>query len=230
MGKRQRPFSESFQLVHLNKIMAAVNHLRVLSRSLSTSVARHQLVQPPVQVFGTEGRYATALFSAASKKKSLEVVEKDLKTFHATLKKDQRLADFLADPSIKRGLKAEGLASACDKLKMNELSKNLFLTLAENNRFSAAEAVVNSFDTIMAAHRGEVVCEVVTAKALDANMKKEVDGALAGFLQKGQKSLVNYKVDPALIGGMVVSIGDKFVDMSMSSKLKKYSELIQAAA
>ena len=140
------------------------SHLRVLSRSLSTSVARHQLVQPPVQVFGTEGRYATALFSAASKKKSLDVVEKDLKTFHATLKKDQRLADFLADPSIKRGLKAEGLASACDKLKMNELSKNLFLTLAENNRFSAAEAVVNSFDTIMAAHRGEVVCEIVTAK------------------------------------------------------------------
>ena len=145
-------------------ILMYFSHLRVLSRSLSTSVARHQLVQPPVQVFGTEGRYATALFSAASKKKSLEVVEKDLKTFHATLKKDQRLADFLADPSIKRGLKAEGLASACDKLKMNELSKNLFLTLAENNRFSAAEAVVNSFDTIMAAHRGEVVCEVVTAK------------------------------------------------------------------
>merc|ERR1711953_843418 len=176
---RKRPFCENLQLVHPIKIMAAVNHLRVLSRSLSTSVARHQLVQPPVQVFGTEGRYATALFSAASKKKSLEVVEKDLKTFHATLKKDQRLADFLADPSIKRGLKAEGLASACDKLKMNEL--------AENNRFSAAEAVVNSFDTIMAAHRGEVVCEVVTAKALDATMKKEVDGALAGFLQKGQK-------------------------------------------
>merc|ERR1712107_847168 len=74
-----------------------------------------------------------------------------------------------------RGLKAEGLASACDKLKMNELSKNLFLALAENGRFNVAEAVVNSFSTIMAAHRGEVVCEIVTAKALDANMKKEVD-------------------------------------------------------
>merc|ERR1712026_502148 len=155
--------------------------------------------------------------------KALDAVEKDLKTFDATLKKDPRLSDFLADPSIKKGLKAEGLASACDKLKMNELSKNLFLALAENGRFNVAEAVVNSFSTIMAAHRGEVVCEIVTAKALDANMKKEVDAALAGFLQKGQKSLVNYKVDP-------VSIGDKFVDMSMSSKLKKYSELIQAAA
>ena len=44
------------------------------------------------------------------------------------------------------------------------MSKNLFLALAENGRFNAAEAVVNSFSTIMAAHRGEVVCEVVTAK------------------------------------------------------------------
>merc|ERR1712095_109818 len=109
---------------------------------------------------GTEGRYATALFSAASKKKSLEVVEKDLKTFHATLKKDTRLADFLADPSIKRGLKADGLAAACDKLKMNELSKNLFLALAENGKLSLAGSVTTAFSTIMAAHRGEVVCEI----------------------------------------------------------------------
>ena len=144
----------------------------MFTRSLSTSVGRLQLIQPPVQVFGTEGRYATALFSAASKKKSLDAVEEDLKTFQATLKKDQRLADFLADPSIKRGLKAQGLASACDKLKMNELSKNLFLALAENGRFGVAEAVVNSFSTIMAAHRGEVVCEVVTAKVCTHTLER----------------------------------------------------------
>merc|ERR1712141_166983 len=80
----------------------AVNHLRIISRGLSTSVGRLQLVQPPVQVFGIEGRYATALYSAATKKKALAAVEKDLKTFEATLKKDARLADFLADPSVKK--------------------------------------------------------------------------------------------------------------------------------
>ncbi len=61
-------------------------------------------------------------------------------------------------------------------------------------------------------------------------MKKEVEGAMASFLTKGQKSLISYKVDPTIIGGMVVSIGDKYVDMSMASKLKKYSEMISAAA
>ena len=98
----------------------------------------------------------------------------------------------------------------------------------------------------MAAHRGEVVCQVTTAKPLDAAMVKEVEGALKGFLKGNEKALINYAVDPSLIGGMVglirsplvnsiifpqvVSIGDKFADMSMSSKLKKYSELIKGAA
>jgi F-type H+-transporting ATPase subunit O len=66
----------------------AGNHLRVFARALSTSAGRGQMVQPPVQVFGTEGRYATALYSAATKKKALEAVEKDLNTFQATLQKD----------------------------------------------------------------------------------------------------------------------------------------------
>jgi F-type H+-transporting ATPase subunit O len=208
----------------------AANHLRVFTRTLSTSAGRLQLVQTPIQVFGTEGRYATALYSAATKKKALDAVEKDLKTFSETLKKDGRLADFLADPSIQKSLKAQGLVSACDKLKMNELSKNLFLALAENGRFSLVEAVSTSFNTIMAAHRGEVVCEVTTAKAIDGPMKKEVEAAIGKFMKQGQKSIVNYKVDPSIIGGMVVSIGDKYADMSIATKLNKYSEIIKSAA
>ena len=157
--------------------------LRQFVRALSTSSAVGQLVKPPVAVFGTEGRYATALFSAASKEKALDAVEKDLNGFQAQLKKDSRLQEFLFDPSVKKTLKAEGLAGACDKLKvdcnihfsmlqqhrhllfqMNALSKNLFLAMAENGRYNQIDSVVNAFGTIMAAHRGEVVCEITTAK------------------------------------------------------------------
>ena len=110
--------------------------------------------------------------------------------------------------------------------------------------------MVQSYGSLMAAHRGEVVCSVTTAKALDANMTKEVEGAIKGFLKGNEKALINYSVDPNIIGGMVnlryryclqkevdiflfskvISVGDKFCDMSMSSKLKKYSELIKGAA
>lgn len=61
-------------------------------------------------------------------------------------------------------------------------------------------------------------------------MKKEVEAAIGKFMKQGQKSIVNYKVDPSIIGGMVVSIGDKYADMSIATKLNKYSEIIKSAA
>jgi len=211
--------------------MMAANQFRVLVRGFASSAVRNAgLVKPPIQVFGTEGRYAAALYSAASKNKALDAVEKDLTTFQATLQKDKPLAEFLADPSIKKTVKVQGLAAACDKLKMSELTKNMLTAMAENGRHNLVNAVIGSYGTIMAAQRGEVVCEVVTAKALDPAMTKEVEATIALFLKKGEKSKTSYKVDPAIIGGMVVSIGDKFADMSIASKMKKYTELIKAAA
>ncbi len=70
----------------------------------------------------------------------------------------------MADPSIKKKLKTDGLSGACDKLKMNPLSKNLFVCMAENGRVSNFEGVIASFNSLMSAHRGEVICEVTTAK------------------------------------------------------------------
>jgi len=205
-------------------------NLSVLVRQFSTTSARDALVRAPVAVYGIEGRYATALYSAAHKQKALDAVEKDLVAFSDVLKKDSRLAEFLYDPSVQKSIKNDGIIGVADKMKLNPLSKNLLLAVAENNRYSFLPAISSAFSTIMAAHRGEVVCEITTAKALDAGMAKEVEGALAGFLKKGEKALITYKVDAAIIGGMVVSIGDKFCDMSMATKLNKYSELLKAAA
>jgi len=209
----------------------AANQFRVLIRGVSTSAVRNaKLVRPPIQPTGTEGRYAAALYSAASKNKVLDVVEKDLNTFKATLATDKPLAEFLNDPTIKKSLKADGLTGACGKLKMNPLTTNLITMLAENGRHGIVNSVIASYGTIMAASRGEVICEVVTAKALDPVMAKEVEATIALFLNKGEKSKMNYKVDPAIVGGMVVSIGDKYADMSIASKMNKYTDLIQAAA
>ena len=55
----------------------------------------------------------------------------------------------------------------------------------------------------MAAHRGEVVCSVTTAKKIDAAMTKEIEGAIKGFLKGNEKALISYSVDPNIVGGMV---------------------------
>merc|ERR1712102_9275 len=102
--------------------------------------------------------------------------------------------------------------------------------IGRDARFAQFMADPSVKKNIMAAHRGEVICDVTTAKELNAAMKKEVEATIALFLKKGQKSLISYNVKPEIMGGMVVSIGDRFVDMSTASKVKKYTEIIQAAA
>ncbi|KAF4529237.1 hypothetical protein B566_EDAN017749 [Ephemera danica] len=207
----------------------ATSRSLILARAFSTSGAGRQLVKAPTQVFGLEGRYATALYSAASKEKKLEAVEKELVDFQKQIKADAKLREFIVDPSMKRELKKEALNKVSAALKLTNLSSNLLALLAENGRLKKLEPVISSFRTLMAAHRGEVVCEVTTAKALDEAMKKELEGALKSFLKKGETLLLTTKVDPELLGGMVVSIGDKYVDMSIASKVKRYSDILNVA-
>ena len=205
----------------------ASSRINIIARAFSSSSVAQQMVKPPVQVFGLEGRYATALFSAASKQKSLDAVEKDLVKFQGQMKTDLKLAEFIKDPSIKRKLKAEAFKKIGTNL--NPATANLLSLLAENGRLGKLNQVINAFKLIMAANRGEVVCEVITAKPLDADNKGKLESALKAFLKQGQTILLTTKVDPSIIGGMVVSIGDKYVDMSVSSKIKKYTDVINAA-
>ncbi|KAA3670218.1 F-type H+-transporting ATPase subunit O, partial [Paragonimus westermani] len=81
---------------------------------------------PPVQVFGVEGRYATALYSAASKSGKLEAVEKEMNILRDQLAKDVHLREFCVNPSLQRATKVVEFAKVLDKLKITTLTKNMF--------------------------------------------------------------------------------------------------------
>lgn len=123
---------------------------------MSTTRAAGQLVKSPLQVFGVEGRYAQALYSAATKMKTLENVEKDLIKFQSTIKTDKKLKDFIRDPTYKREIKANALKAVGTKMTLQPATTNFLQTLAENGRLNKLDTVINAFKMIMAAHRGEV--------------------------------------------------------------------------
>lgn len=135
-------------------------------------------MKPPVQVFGIEGRYACALYSAASKQKSLDAVEKDLTSLQASMKKDEKLRDLLINPTLKRSLKAVALREAAQKVNYNPATGFFLEQLAENGRLNKIDQIINAFKLIMSAHRGEVICEVTTAKPLEASQRKELESQL----------------------------------------------------
>ncbi|CAH0385227.1 unnamed protein product [Bemisia tabaci] len=208
----------------------AANQTQVFIRALSSSAACRQLVKPPISVFGLEGRYATALYSAATKQKQLDAVNQDLLKFEKLLKESTSLKDFFGNPSVKKHALQKAVVGMAADLKFQPSTANLLDLLAENGRLNKLHGIINNFKQIMAAHRGDLPVEVTTAKPLDDASKQELMAALKQFAKKGENIIIETKVDPAIIGGMVVVIGDRYVDMSIASKIKKYSELISSAA
>lgn len=155
-------------------IVLYLNYLQ--SRTLTTAAAKP--VKPPVQLFGLEARYATALYSAASKMSQLDQVEKDLIALQSTIKGNKALREQVTSPIINRKVMSLALIESATKLRFAPATANFLGLLADNGRLQKLETVINAFKTIMAAHRGEVVCEVVTAKPLDASQSKQLEGAL----------------------------------------------------
>ncbi|XP_073473269.1 ATP synthase subunit O, mitochondrial [Aquarana catesbeiana] len=208
--------------------MAAAGRISLKVRAFSTSVTRPvaRLVRPPIQVYGLEGRYATALYSAASKEKKLDQVEKDL-TRVLTLVKEPKLSVIITNPHVKRSLKQKTIANLVTKEKFTPVTANFFNLLAENGRLNKTSDVINAFGKIMSAHRGEVLCSVTTSSPLDEASLTELKTALNSFLAKGESLKLETKTDPTILGGMLVSIGDKYIDMSTRTKIQKLTKIMR---
>ena len=99
--------------------------------------------------------------------------------------------------------------------------------IAENGRLGRLMGVARKFGEIMRAHNGQVIGAVTTAKALSAAELKELTGVLSAFLKPGSKLQLETKVDENLIGGMVVILGDRYIDLSISSKLKTFENVVK---
>ncbi|XP_052597167.1 ATP synthase subunit O, mitochondrial [Peromyscus californicus insignis] len=206
----------------------AVSGLSRQVRSFSTSVVRPfaKLVRPPVQVYGIEGRYATALYSAASKQNKLDQVEKELLRMGQLLR-DPKVSLAVLNPYIKRSIKVKSLKDISTKEKFSPLTANLMSLLAENGRLSNTQGVISAFSTIMSVHRGEVPCMVTTASPLEEAVLSELKTVLNSFLRQGQVLKLEVKTDPSIMGGMIVRIGEKYVDMSTKSKILKLSKAMR---
>ncbi|XP_029297410.1 ATP synthase peripheral stalk subunit OSCP, mitochondrial [Cottoperca gobio] len=196
------------------------------ARQFSTSVIRPKLVKAPITVYGVEGRYATALFSAASKQNKLDAVEQELGKVSAMIK-DPSVSSIVMNPHVKRSIKQKTFQVGLTKAKVSTITVNLINVLSDNGRLPLTAAVIAAYGKMMSAHRGEVLCSVTTAQPMDEANLADLKVALKGFLQKGESIQLETKLDSSILGGLIVSIGDKYVDMSTKTKIQKMSKLIR---
>jgi len=176
---------------------------------------------------GLAGRYAVALFELADEAKALDAVAGDLKTLDAMLGGSADLARLVRSPVLDRDMQWKAMEALLDKMGANDLTKKFLGVVTANRRLFALAAIVKGYLAELAARRGEVMADVVTAHALSATQTKALEAALKTAV--GGKVEIAHRVDPSILGGMIVKIGSRMVDSSLRTQLQKLKFAMKGA-
>ncbi len=176
---------------------------------------------------GVAGRYAAALFGLAQEAGALEVVEADLAALGVAIAGSDDLRGFLRSPVYGRDDQKNAIAALAKKASFNELTSNFVALVAQNRRLFALEDMTSAFAVLAAQHRGEVSAEVVSAAALDADQAKALRHEIEAMVGKAVK--LETRVDPDLLGGLVVKIGSQMIDASLKTKLNRLKTVMKEA-
>lgn len=163
------------------------------------------------------GRYASALYELAAEKNAVGEIEKDLTNFETLMNDSTDLQQLLSSPVLSTDQQDKALSAILAKMGANEVTTNFFKLITKNRRLSVAGDVVRAFKGLAAKARGEVTAEVTSATALN----DEQTAALKAVLKEsvGKDVQLFAKVDPSLLGGLIVKIGSRMVDSSLRTKL-----------
>ena len=171
------------------------------------------------------GRYATALFELTREGKSIDSVGKSLDSLNAALKQSRDFARLTTNPLLSRDAAAKAVAGVARTLKLDKLTTKFLGVLARNRRLAELGAIISAYAALSAAHRGEITPDVTSAHPLE---KAQVTALKAKLKAKvGRDVAVNLKVDPAILGGLVVKIGSQMIDSSIRTRLNSLANAMK---
>jgi F-type H+-transporting ATPase subunit delta len=168
-------------------------------------------------VSGMAGRYATALFELALEANAVDAAKADLDRFEALLAGSADLTRLVRSPVFSADEQARALAVVLERAGIGGLAAKFLNVVARNRRLFAVRDMVRDFKTLVARHKGEVTAQVTFAEAPAAAHLAAIRDELRAATRKDVQ--VEVKVDPAIIGGLVVKLGSRMVDSSLRTKL-----------
>ena len=178
-------------------------------------------------VSGVSGRYATALFELARDQKSVDSVKADLDKFSALLTESPDFLRLVRSPVFTADAPAKALEAVLAKAGIGGIAANFLKVLTKNRRLFAVADVIRAFRALVAQFKGEATAEVTVAEPLsDANL----DALKAALKSVSGKDVdLNVKIDPSIIGGLVVKLGSRMADSSLRTKLNSIKHAMKEA-
>ncbi len=163
------------------------------------------------------GRYASALFELAEADKALPAVEQSLQRLTAAIGESAELRALIVSPRVNRGAAGDALAKVASELGLDLLTTKFLGVLAQNRRLAALPDIARAFSSMAAAHRGESHAKVVSAHPLTDAQADAIGQQLRARL--GRAVHIDRRVDPDLLGGLIVKVGSKLFDSSIRTRL-----------
>ncbi|MES2812293.1 MAG: ATP synthase F1 subunit delta [Bacteroidota bacterium] len=161
-------------------------------------------------------RYAKAILDMANSKSAANEVSQDMTLIANTIKENKELEAFIANPTLKNEVKNSALLEVF--ASTNNVTKSLFQLLFENKRFELLNAIAVEYNKLFDEANGVQVAKVTTAVAITPELEKKVMEKIATFSNK--KITINNIVDPSIIGGFILRIGDQQYNASVANRLQ----------
>lgn len=179
-------------------------------------------------VSGVPGRYASALFDLAQDENSTEQTGAALAAFQAAIMESEDLKRLVLSPVFSAESQSVALDAICAKAGIGGTALNFIRLVARNRRLPAISEMIRSYQSLVAAAKGETEAEVTSAEKLSAQQIKDLKAALKESL--GRDVTLNTRVDASLLGGLIVKVGSRMMDNSLKTKLSNLKIAMKGTA
>ena len=173
------------------------------------------------------GRYATALFELAHDTNAVDAVKTDLERFDALIAESADFARLVRSPVFSADQQLHALSAVLERTGISGLAAKFLKLVTTNRRLFAAADMVRGYRELVAKHKGEATAEVTVAEKLKDEHVEALRAALKSV--SGKDVDLDIKVDPAIIGGLVVKLGSRMVDSSLRTKLNSIRHAMKEA-
>jgi F-type H+-transporting ATPase subunit delta len=164
-------------------------------------------------------QYATALADIALEQSAADPVRKQLADFGAAYAESAELRNVLANPAVERMGKHGVVEKLAARLGASRIVRNFLFVVVDNQRTHLLPEILQSFEEVIRQRQGVAEAEVTSAAELTAPQKTQLQQTLEHLT--GRKIQAKYSLDPALLGGAVVRIGDTIYDGSVRNRLNQ---------
>lgn len=174
------------------------------------------------------GRYAAALFDLAKERNQTSEVEADLGKFQSLLDLSPDLSSLVRSPLYSSEQQSAAIVEIAAKAGINETTTNFLRLIARNRRLFAVADMIKAYRALAARGRDEVTAEVTSAVALSDEQLAELKATLKASV--GKDVQLATRVDPSLLGGLIVKVGSRMVDSSLRTKLSNLRVALRGAS